>query len=332
MIMATSPQFFCGWAGALAAFVHDVPFVLEIRDLWPASIVAVGALRSRPIISVLEVAEKFMYRLADHIVTVGEGYKKELMARGVPSEKIDVVMNGVDLEGFVPAKQGKSALARWGIGATDFVCSYVGTVGMAHGLEVVLKAARKLKRAGRKTVKWLIVGDGAQREKLEKEARREGLDNIIFAGLTPKQGVVPILGSSDACLIHLRNTDLFKTVMPSKMFEAMAMRKAIVLGVGGEAQEFVARAHAGVCFEPENADALVRAILALSEHPEVAAAYGASGRKYVERNFDRDRLAADVLRIVERTASKGNGAHKGGNGHGRRAKAWQAWIERRAER
>ena len=321
IIVATSPQFFCGWAGALASIVHNVPFLLEIRDLWPASIVAVGALRSRPIISLLERAEGLLYWSADHIVTVGEGYKKELVGRGVPAGKIDVVMNGVDLEGFVPSERSQSYRARWGIGATDFVCSYVGTVGMAHGLEVVLKAARKLKRAGRKGVKWLIVGDGARRSELEKASRDEGLDDVIFTGIVPKEDVPPVLAASDACLVHLKDTDLFKTVMPSKIFEAMAMGKPIALGVGGEAQRVVTEAGAGVCFEPENSDALVQAILELSDNPAVAAEHGAMGRRYVESCLDRDKLASDLLSIAARTAKANNGVHVGGNGRGRLASA-----------
>jgi len=236
-----------------------------------------------------------MYAAADRIVTVGSGYRDQLLARGVPAEKIRVIPNGVDLESFVP--RASSALRRAGNAEDRFVCAYVGTVGMAHGLEVVLDAAERLRRQGRNDVAFWIVGDGAERERLEAERERRGLDNVRFTGLLPKSQVADVLASCDACLVHLRGTELFGTVIPSKIFEMLAMNVPIVMGVRGEAQQIVEQAGGGLPMTPDDAGSLIDCI------DQIARDGGKpyrNGRAYVAEHYNRDRLAAQMLdEIVE---------------------------------
>ena len=295
VIVATTPQFFCGWAGAIASFVRWAPFVLEVRDLWPDSIAAVGAIRSRALLWLLGVLERWLYRLARRIVTVGDGYRASLVGKGVRAEKIAVIMNGVSSEWLATRPRADGLARRLGLDG-KFVCSYVGTVGMAHALEVVLDAAERLR--DREDIAFLIVGDGARREALEEERDRRGLTNVAFAGRQPHALIPDYLTITDASLIHLRRTELFRTVVPSKMFEAMAMGRPIILGVEGDAAAILSRARAGIPVPPEDAEALAKAVTHLRDHPATARELGANGQAHVKVAFDRRELADRYLSIL----------------------------------
>lgn len=297
VVVATSPQFFCGWAGVLCHWLRRWPFVLEIRDIWPESIVAVGAMRRSRTMRLLEWLERRMYAAADHIVTVGDGYRDQLLDRGVPREKITIVPNGVDLERFQPQPVDQALRAKWG-GVDRFVCAYVGTIGMAHGLDVVLKAAQTLKNANGLQVQFWIVGEGAERQRLEQQAREQRLDNVVFTGMVPKDQVDAVLASCDACLVHLRGTELFGTVIPSKVFEMLAMQVPIVMGVRGQACQIVLEAHGGVAMTPDDPHSLLDALAEIAAHREK---YNC-GRDYVGSNFDRSRLARRMLDALEAVA------------------------------
>jgi glycosyltransferase involved in cell wall biosynthesis len=297
VLIATSPQFFCGWAGVLASRLRRLPLVLEIRDLWPESIVAVGAMRKSLLIRALEVLERWMYAAAARIVTVGEGYRAKLVERGVAAERISLVPNGVDLRMFRGEADGARIRAAYGLGGA-FVCAYVGTIGMGCGLDVVPRAARLLRARGRRDVRFLLVGDGAIRERLEREAREAGLDEVVFTGRLDKARMPEVLAASDACLVHLARRELFETVMPSKIFEAAAMARPIVLGVEGYAKQLVTGAGAGIAIEPENEHELVAAVLRLADDPALAKRLGEAGRAGIAARFDYDALAsryADLL-------------------------------------
>jgi glycosyltransferase involved in cell wall biosynthesis len=299
VVVATSPQFFCGWAGVLCHWLRRWPFVLEIRDIWPESIVAVGAMKRSLTMRVLEWLELRMYAAADHIVTVGDGYRDQLHERRVPPEKISVVPNGVDLQQFQPQPPDAALRAQWN-GTNRFVCAYVGTIGMAHGLEVVLKAAAQLKAQGRDDVQFWIVGDGAERAALEHQARRQQLENVTFTGLIPKQQVDAVLASCDACLVHLRGTELFGTVIPSKVFEMLAMQVPIIMGVRGQAQQIVLSASGGVAMTPDDPQSLLDGLAEVAAHRERYT----RGRGYVGQHFDRGQLAQRMLTVLARTAGK----------------------------
>jgi colanic acid biosynthesis glycosyl transferase WcaI len=297
LIVATSPQFFCGWAGVLTKWLKRKPFVLEIRDLWPDSILAVGAMRQSILTRFLQKLEKWMYANADHIVTVGNDYRRGLTEKGVAWNKISVVPNGVDIGGFRFNGNRESARAEFGL-QERFVCGYVGTVGMAHGLEVILQAAELAKVHGRDDLLFWIVGDGACRQQLETEANRRALNNVVFAGLLPKSQMPAAIASCDAFLVHLRGTELFSTVLPSKIFEAMALDVPIICGVRGQAQEIVCESGAGVAMSPDAADELLDRIEIIRSAGR--ASFQAS--TYVKRNFDRDDLASEMLAILNRQA------------------------------
>jgi hypothetical protein len=304
VLIATSPQFFCGWAGVLASRLRGVPFVLEVRDLWPESIVAVGAMRPSPAIRFLARLERWMYAAATRIVTVGEGYAHKLVERGVPEAKLALVPNGVDLGMFRGAADGAAIRREFGLGGA-FVCAYVGTIGMGCGLDVVPRAVRLLRERGRSGVRFLLVGDGAIRERLERECREAGLSEVVFTGRLDKRRMPEVLAAADACLVHLARRELFETVMPSKIFEAAAMARPIVLGVRGYASEVVEGAGAGIAIEPEDERELADALLRLADDPALARRLGEAGRSGIAARFDYDALAsryAELLATLGREA------------------------------
>ncbi|MBW3541186.1 MAG: glycosyltransferase family 4 protein [Planctomycetes bacterium] len=290
VVVATSPQFFCGWAGVLAHWLKRRPLVLEIRDIWPESIVTVGAMRRSPATRLLEWLERRMYAAAERIVTVGEGYRRKLLQRGVPAAKIDVIPNGVDLA-TLPSARPRCEQTR----NRPLLCGYVGTVGMAHGLEVVLAAAERLKERGRVDVEFEIVGEGAERAALEADAAQRGLLGLVrFRGMVSKEQAAELLCGYNAALVHLRGSELFETVLPSKIFEAMALGVPIVIGVRGPACGIVVSARAGLPMTPDDPESLIACLDAIAADPQ---AY-ANGRTTVARDFNRDALAARMLDVL----------------------------------
>lgn len=299
IIVATSPQFFCGWAGVLVQFFRRVPFILEIRDIWPESIAAVGAIRHGLIMRMLEWLEKRMYSSADHIVAVGQGYRDNVLSKVDVGDRISVIYNGVDGKQFAPGQQDPGFRAQYGL-TEGFLCSYVGTIGMAHGLEIVLDAAEQLKARGSTEISFLMVGDGARREHLQQETDRRGLtDRVCFTGRLDKSEMPAVLANSDALLVHLRDCDLFTTVIPSKIFEAMAMERPIIMGVRGESVEIVRRAGAGLEMEPGNVESLVDCVERLSADRELCESLSASGRQFVLQEFSRDAFARQYLDLMQ---------------------------------
>jgi glycosyltransferase involved in cell wall biosynthesis len=305
VVVATSPQFFAGWAGWPVARAHGAPFVLEVRDIWPDSIVAVGALEPGRVVRTLGKLEHALYDGADHIVAVGDGYRMNMIRKGIGPSKISVVTNGVDGELFRPREPDADLRARLGFAPETFVVTFAGTIGMASGLDVALGAARRLKAAGRDDIAFLLVGDGAVRVELEDQARAERLDNVVFTGLVPRVQLPAYLASSDACLVHFRKDDLFGTILPSKFFEDAAMERPILLGFEGDARTLLERADCGIAFEPSNDEQLAAAAARRAPAPPAERRrLGRNGRRYVLEHFDRRKLAHDYLEILERVRAE----------------------------
>lgn len=296
VVIATSPQIFCGYAGVWFKRLRRVPLIIEIRDIWPESMEAVGAKIPRFGYRRLEQVERTMYRVADKIVTVGEGYFDRLAEKGVPKEKMSIIMNGTDLAVYKPLPKNEELLKAHGLDG-KFVVSYIGTVGMACGLEVVLDAAEKL--CDVEKVVFVIVGDGAYRVKLEEEAKARGLKNVVFTGRQPKSSMPDWVASSDASLVHLKASGLFKTVMPSKIFESAGCKRPIIMGVDGYAKKLVMEAKAGLDMKPESADSLVECVQKLVANLELCKQLGENAYTNIALVHNRDKQADDYLEVLK---------------------------------
>ncbi|RLA50657.1 MAG: glycosyltransferase WbuB [Gammaproteobacteria bacterium] len=288
VVISTSPQFFNGLAGYFVSRIKRCPWLLEIRDLWPESIVAVGAISNRKIIALLEKIERFVYRKADFIVPVTNAFKKHIVARGGHEDTIEVIRNGADLTFFTDRAQDDTYAELIGVKG-KFVASYVGTHGMAHGLDIIIEAAELLRQ--REDIVFLMAGEGAERKRLASEITKRGLENITMLGQLPKEDMPRLWSVSTVSLVLLRKLDLFLTVIPSKIFESMAMKKPIIIGVDGESKEIINDARAGIAIKPESATELAAAIIKLADSPALCQKYGEQGSQYVATHFDRHILA-----------------------------------------
>ena len=295
VVVSTSPQFFCGLAGYLVSRIRRVPWVLEIRDLWPDSIVAVGALRRGSAVRLCERIEAWTYRKADRIVPVTDSFRHHIEKRGGAAHKITVVKNGVDLERFSRPRRDPGLARELGLEG-NFTAAYFGTHGMAHALDSVLRAAELLRDDPR--IMFLLVGDGAERRRLLTMKERLCLTNVVMLEQQPKERMPALWGLTDAALVLLRKTQLFETVIPSKIFEAMGAGRPIVLGVEGELRGIIEGAGCGIPVEPENPEQLAVAVRRLAERPELAREMGAKGRACVEREYDRRVLAARFAGVL----------------------------------
>ncbi len=312
VVIATSPQFFCGWAGVFASYLKWTKFILEIRDIWPESIMTVGAMKKGLATRALEMMERMMYRSANHIVAVGEGYRVNIAGKANVADRISVVTNGVDPEQFRPREKSEKFLAAHGL-AGRFVCSYVGTIGMAHGLEIIIRAARILRDAGRDDIVFCLVGDGARRHELEQLATNEEVSELVrFTGLMDKSEMPVVLASSDCLLVHLKRSELFETVIPSKIFETMAMQRPLIMGVRGESAEIVRRSGSGIDIIPGNEHELVAAVLKLRDDRGFYETRCANGRKFVVNHYTRDVLAGRFLEIIESVSGANRSKYNSG--------------------
>lgn len=292
VLLATSPQFFTALAGWLVARIRRRPWVFEVRDLWPASLEAVGA-GNRPLIRWLERLELFLYRKSNRIIALTNAFQRDLVGRGVASDKIDVVTNGVDPNTFSPANVPFDARRRLGIPSEKFVAGYVGTTGMAHGLETLIEAAALCR--DHPDVHLLIMGEGARRDHLRRRAADLGVSNLTFADSVPQAEVPAYLAALDLGIIHLRPSPLFETVIPSKLFEFMAMGVPVLLGVPGESADIVTCSGAGVCIPPGDAQTMADTIVRLTADVPALRRMSQLGRQAAMAQFNRRNKALDAL-------------------------------------
>ena len=326
VVVVSSPTFFSILSGWLLARSKRARFVVEIRDLWPAIFVELGVLTNRRVIRALERLELAAYAAADQVVVVSEGFRADLVRRGVPPEKVHTIRNGVDLERFTPgpgSAGGRDALrARLGTGPGDCLVLYAGTHGISQALTSVAEAAALLDgRAALRgassdgagsaggtsgggtgasggVIRFAFVGEGADKKRLQRRVTELGLGNVTLLPGVPSAEMPDLLAAADICLVPLRKVPLFATFIPSKMFEYLAAGKAVVGSVTGEAAQILAEAGA-VVVPPEDSGSLAAAIAALAADPSLRAEIGRVGRAFAERCYDRAALAREYRKILE---------------------------------
>jgi colanic acid biosynthesis glycosyl transferase WcaI len=301
VIIGTSPQLLCALAGWWLGFARRMPFVFEVRDLWPESLTAVGVGNENSLLHrSLAAIARFLYERSDHIVVVTPAFKEHLIQRwSVPAERIDVVENGVETDLFAPQSQDANAALRQRLAADGkFLACYVGTLGMAHGLETLLDAATRLQRDN-PHVMFIVVGEGAEKERIKSLAHDRGLDNIRFLDQQPRETIPAFISASDVCLVLLKKTDVFKTVIPTKLLEFMSCARPVIIGVDGQARKIVEEAEAGIVIEPENPDALAQAIQQLAANRTLGLEFGRRGREHIVKHLSRRQTAEKYLQVLE---------------------------------
>ena len=293
VIIGTSPQFFTAVSAWALSAIRFKPFVFELRDIWPASITAVGAMgRSLPI-RILEKIEMFLYKRADKIISVTHSFKSELIERGVEGNKIDVVLNGVDLSKYEPIKSKNKELAELYNLEGKFVVGYVGTHGLAHSLDKIVEAAELL--TDLPDVRILFAGGGAAKEQVESLVREKQLENVTLIPRQPKELMPALWSLCDISLISLKDTELFKTVIPSKIFESMGMGiPMLITAPKGEATEIINKTVSGLVLNPESPSEVAEAIRRLYTDRDELAGLAIKSRE-AAKEYDRKELAIYMI-------------------------------------
>lgn len=299
VIIGSSPQLLVALSAWWLARWKRAPFVFEVRDLWPESLIGVGMGNANSSLhKALAKIAGFLYRNADRIVVVTPAFENYLVEHwDVPREKISVIENGVETHLFAPA-DGVAKKQQLGLEG-KFVAAYIGTMGMAHGLETVIATAALMQRTDPEVV-FLLIGEGAEKARIVRLSRERGLSNLQFVEQQPREKIPDCIAAADVCLVPLRKSEIFKTVIPTKMLEFMSCARPVILGVEGQAQSILEEAQGGLAVEPENANALAQAIRRLNANHDLALELGQRGREYVVRRFSRHRTAEKYIDELER--------------------------------
>lgn len=292
IIVATSPQFFTAISGRWLSFWKRKPWVMEIRDLWPESIKAVGAMNDTPAIRFFEYLERKMYASANKIVVVTDTFKKQLVEKhNINHSKISVIKNGMNLDLFHPQDKNKELLNKLSLN-DKFIIGYIGTHGMAHALDFVLKSASKISNP---KIHFLLIGAGAKKEELLKLKEQLGLSNVTMLGLVTKEEIKEYISILDVSLVNLKKSKTFMSVIPSKIFESVAMHKPILLGVEGESKKMILDYNIGEVFEPENEKDFLLKIETMIESQK---SYTIGFENFI-RDFDRKKQARRMLSFLQ---------------------------------
>jgi glycosyltransferase involved in cell wall biosynthesis len=300
VIFVQSPPLLVGVPALVFNRLRRAPFVFNVSDIWPQSAIELGALRNPLAIRAAEWLERHLYRRAARITVATPGILERLAARGVPREKLVLLTNGVDTSEFQPAAPQTELAAELGLDGRK-VFLYAGTLGLSQGLDTVLEAAKLTRDPD---VLYVLLGDGADKEALVAKAQAERIANVRFLPSQPKDSMPGLLNLAYASLIPLRRLDLFKSALPSKMFESMAVGKPLVAALWGEGADLVSNARCGLVVEPENPEAMHDAVAKLVADPTAARTMGENGRHYVTEHFDRARIATRLRELLHETAAR----------------------------
>lgn len=294
LVWGTTPPIFQGPTAWLLARLKGVPFLLEVRDLWPAFAIAVGILKNKFLIRLSEWLERFLYQHADRVIVNSPGFIDHVKSRG--ADLVTLIPNGADPEMFDPDSKGSSFRERHHLD-DKFIALYAGAHGMSNDLEVVLKAAEHLKNND--TIQIVLLGSGKEKPQLQILAKEKGLSNVLFLPPVPKLKMREVLAAADACLAILKPIEMYKTTYPNKVFDYMAAGRAVILAIDGVIREVVEIANAGVFVPPGDPKALSEAIQDLASNPSTCERLGKNGRKMIEEKFSREELADQFTALLE---------------------------------
>jgi len=274
-----------------------VPMVFEVRDLWPESAIVLGALQNRSAIKWAYRLEEYCYKHSQQIIAVSQGIRDRLVARNISPDKITIIENGANPILFRYEGEMRVAMRCQLAPNRKFFVMYVGLMGLAQDLGTVLHAAQKL--LSNPEIMFILVGEGPEKEKIQNLCNQLSLENVKIYPEIPREAVPTYLSAADCAIVPLRRIGLFTGVVPTKMFDAWACERPVVLGVEGEAQQILDSCQGGVNYSPEDADSLVDAILFLSKHPAECIAMGKRGRKLVESRYNRLTQAQELVALFE---------------------------------
>jgi glycosyltransferase involved in cell wall biosynthesis len=301
VILAISPPLFTGVSASIFSKFKGIPFVFDVQDIYPDAAIALGMLSNQYIIHLAQWLEKGIYRNAERIAVISNGFKENLKQKGISLERIEVVPNWVDVNRFYPDIESKSIRQQWGL--TDkFVVMFVGSLGIGQKPQIIIQSAKQLKT--QKNIVFVFVGGGVEKQECLLLCEKYQLQNVLFIPPQPMESIPQYIGASDVCLVHLKDIPIFNITIPSKIYEYMAGGRPIIIAVKDEARKLVEDAQCGVYVEPENPDMLAEAILHLYRKEHLRTEYGGNGRLYAVRNYSRDIVTSKYTQILLQVAGR----------------------------
>jgi glycosyltransferase involved in cell wall biosynthesis len=301
LVMSTSPPIFQAVSAWVVALMRRCPFLLEIRDLWPAFAIDIGLLANPVMIALSRGLESFLYARAAHIMVNSPAYQDYLLEKGIASSKITLIPNGADIDLFDPTTSGESIRRQWKLDG-KFVVTYAGALGLANDLPTILRAAQRLR--AQPDIHFLVVGDGKERTNLETLADELDLPNLTFTGSVVKAELPSVLAASDVCVATLKDIPMFRTTYPNKVFDYMAAGRATILAIDGVIRQVVEAAGGGIFVPPGDDAAMAKVVQRLSQDRQLVQSMGCSARDYVVEHFDRRQHAAQFAELAARLVEK----------------------------
>jgi glycosyltransferase involved in cell wall biosynthesis len=294
LVWGTTPPIFQGATAWLLARLKGKPFLLEVRDLWPAFAIAVGVLKNPLLIRMSLWLENFLYRHADQVIINSPGFFEHVTAHG--ARNVRLIPNGVDTSMFNPALDGSIFRKEHQL-EDRFVALYAGAHGLSNDLGILLQAAALTPPD--KKITYVLVGDGKEKGNLQQQATEMGLENVLFLPSISKNEIPQVLAGADVCIAILKPLELYKTTYPNKVFDYLAAARPVVLAIDGVIREVVEKAKAGIAVPPGDASAMAAAVIAMAKDPQDTRAMGKNGREYIELNFDRKQISEEFCGLLE---------------------------------
>jgi glycosyltransferase involved in cell wall biosynthesis len=294
LVWGTSPPIFQGLAAWALASYRRIPFLFEVRDLWPAFAIAVGVLRNPVLIRASEWLERFLYRKADVLIVNSPGYIDHVQARG--ADRVELIPNGTEVSMFTPLSRGDDFRLKHSL-AGKFIALYAGAHGMSNDLGVILEAAASLQDWD--DIIFILIGDGKEKPALISRAEDMQLKNLKFLPPIPKTEMPEALAAADACIAILKPIPLYGTVYPNKVFDYMAAGRPVILAMEGVIRQVLETAQAGIPVPPGDPRSLAEAITTLVNNPGSGVVMGKMGHEYVKIHFDRPAQAEKLAQVIE---------------------------------
>lgn len=292
-LMVESPPLFLGFSAVYLARKLKAKLIFNVSDLWPESAEKLEIVTNKPLLNLAYKLEAWCYQNATLITGQTQGIVKDINHR-FPKTNTYWLPNGVDLSYYNPDAVTSNWREKRGFSSDDILLFYGGIIGHAQGLEVILQAAKKVKAFSK--LKFVLIGEGPEKEKLVTLKEKLALSNVTFLPAVPKTEMPKVVKAVDATIVPLRKLPLFEGAIPSKIFENLAMKNPVILGVQGEAKQlFIDEGNCGISFEPENVEELSSVLRQIAEGSVNLVTLGENGRKYVERKFNRDKISESFL-------------------------------------
>jgi len=295
LVMGTTPPIFQAVSAWLVALLRRKPFLLEVRDLWPEFGVSMGVLTNPVLIALGRWLEKFLYARAKHILVNSPAYKEYMIGKGVPEKKITYIAYGTDVDMFNPQVDGSSIRSELKL-QDKFVVLYAGALGQANDIDTILRAAQRLNNEDK--IRFVLFGDGKERPRLQSEAERMKLSNVIFAGVRAKKDMPRVVASANVCLAILQDIPMFRTTYPNKVFDYMAAGRATVLVIDGVSRTLIESSNGGVFVQPGDDELLAKTILELSKDSRRVQRMGQNAREYLVKHLDRRDKLNETLELL----------------------------------